>query len=119
MYSISVAFGNLPTPWRFLFREKEKAEQYRDFTQNFPTQDLVITDDFGQHAKIRGGSIHAIMVEDLNETQQAAIEMMLHDTRARLKAQQQAKTDPMIKAASMTQQSPMIVPGGLNGPRLG
>ena len=37
----------------FLFKSKEKAESFKNFKTDHPTQDLHIDDDFGQHAEIK------------------------------------------------------------------
>lgn len=113
MHSVTVVLG--PASWRFLFKSKEAAMKHANFRTDHPTQDTIITDDFGQHAEIRSASIHGIMIEDLNETKLVAVEMMLHDARVRASAQQRAQSDTQLRA---TQRGPSVltpIGGGMNG----
>ena len=112
MHSITVVLG--PASWRFLFKTKEAAMKHANFRTDHPTQDMIITDDFGQHAEIRSTSIHGIMIENLDETKLVAIEMMLHDARIRATAQQRAQSDTQLRA---TQRGPSVLTplGGMNG----
>ena len=112
MHSITVVLG--PTSWRFLFKSKERAEHYKNFKTDHPTQDLIIDDDFGQHAEIKAMSIHGIMIENLDETKLVAVEMMLHDARIRASAQQRAQSDTQLRA---TQRGPSVLTpmSGMNG----
>jgi len=88
--------------------------KHANFRTDHPTQDMIITDDFGQHAEIRSTSIHGIMIENLDETKLVAIEMMLHDARIRATAQQRAQSDTQLRA---TQRGPSVLTplGGMNG----
>jgi hypothetical protein len=99
MYSLTVVFGTPATSWRFLFRSKEKAEQAIGLISDHPTQDLHIADDFGQSADIKALTIHGRMLENLDESQNAYVEMALHNARVQAKAQERAKADPAIRAA--------------------
>lgn len=112
MHSLTVLVG--PASWRFLFRSKEHAEHFKNFKTDHPTQDLVIDDDFGQHAEIKAMAIHGIMIEDLDQTKLVAVEMMLHDARIRASAQQRAQSDTQLRA---TQRGPQVLTpmGGMNG----
>ena len=113
MHSVTVVLG--PASWRFLFKSKERADSFKNFKTDHPTQDLVIDDDFGQHAEIKALSIHGIMIENLDETRLVAVEMLLHDARIRASAQQRAQSDTQLRA---TQRSPSVLTpmgGGMNG----
>ena len=98
MYSLSIAFGDVPTPWRLLFRSKERAETFRDMHKNFPNGDVVGMDDFGQEISVKGSSIHGLMLENLDESMLAYVEMMLHQAKCQAKAQTRANSDPVLTA---------------------
>jgi hypothetical protein len=112
MHSITVVFG--PASLRFLFRSKERTEQFRAFRTDHPTQDLIIDDDFGQHAEIKALSIHGIVIEDLDQSKMSAVEMMLHDARTRATAQSRAQSDTQLRSAG---RGPSVLTpmGGMNG----
>jgi len=115
MHSITVVFG--PASLRFLFRSKEKTEQFRAFRSDHPTQDLIIDDDFGQHAEIRALSIHGIVIEDMDHSKMAGVEVLLHNERIRATAQQRAQSDTQLRTASRGPSvlTPMGPNGGMNG----
>jgi hypothetical protein len=112
VHSITVVFG--PASLRFLFRDKAKAEAHKNFRTDHPTQDLIIDDDFGQHAEIKAMSIHGIIIEDMDHSKLAGVEIMLHNTRIQAAAQHRAQSDPGLRAA---QQGPRVLSpmGGMNG----
>jgi hypothetical protein len=113
MHSITVVFG--PASLRFMFKSKEKAEALRSFRVDHPTQDMIIDDDFGQHAEIRSASIHGVIFEDMDLSRLAGVEAMLHEARTRAVAQQRAQSDSALRAAN---RGPSVVPvmtGGMNG----
>ena len=97
MHSVTVVFG--PASLRFMFRSKEKAEALRSFRCDHPTQDLLIDDDFGQHAEIRAASIHGVIIEDMDQSRLAGIELMLHNARIQASAQSRAQSDTQLRAA--------------------
>lgn len=97
MHSLTVIFG--PASLRFLFKSKEKADTFRAFRSDHPAQDLIIDDDFGQHAEIKALSIHGIIVEDMDQARLAGVEMTLHNTRIHALATQRAQSDPALRAA--------------------
>jgi hypothetical protein len=111
MYRVTVVFG--PTALGFMFKSKEKAETHKNFRTDHPTQDLIIDDDFGQHAEIKAMSIHGIIVEDMDQAKLAQVELMLHNTRVQHAAQQRAQSDPGLARRSPSVLTPM--PGGMNG----
>jgi hypothetical protein len=111
VHSITVIVG--PASLRFLFRTKEKAEVFKNFKTDHPTQDLHIDDDFGQHAEFKALSIHGILIEDMDQSKLAAVELMLHNTRIQNTAQHRAQSDPGIARTGPRVLSP--IPGGMNG----
>ena len=112
MHSITVVFG--PASLRFLFKTKEKAEAHKNFRTDHPTQDMIIDDDFGSHAEIKAMSIHGIIIEDLDVSKLASVEIMVHEARSRASAQHRAQSDPALRTA---QQGPRVLSPmpGMNG----
>ena len=100
MYSLTVTFGPGPTVWRFLYRTKEKAESYNAMPGIMPTQDWHIEDDFGQVADIKAPAVHARMLENMDESLLAYVEMALHNARIQSKAQSRAEGDQTINPRS-------------------
>lgn len=114
MYSLTIVFGTPATSWRFLFRTKERAEECNGFVSAHPTQDLKIEDDFGQCANIKAMTIHGRMLENMDESQLAYVEMQMHTWRCQLKAQERGKADASIRNAQ--RQGPSVLtPGMGNG----
>ena len=96
MYSLTVTFGPGPTVWRFLFRTKERADSYNAVHSMMPSQDLHIEDDFGQTGDIKALQIHGRMLENMDESMLAYVEMALHNARVQSKAQSRAEGDSTI-----------------------
>ena len=111
MHSITVIVG--PASLRFLFRTKEKAESFKNFKTDHPTQDLHIDDDFGQHGEFKALSIHGVLIEDMDQSKLAAVELMLHNARIQNSAQQRAQSDQGLVRGGPRVLSP--IPGNMNG----
>ncbi len=110
MYKISVNTG--ANVWALLFKEKEAAEKVEEAavgflrTQQFSQTTvgervLVLEDDYGQRAHVVAGSLQAILVEDLDLTQEALIKLHLHNQHTDIKARTRVQNDPQLKAASL------------------
>lgn len=99
MYRLSVIFGETDTNWAFLFRTKDKADSILALRTATPHTKVIFDDDFGQHAEIEASCIKGVMLENLDESRMAAVEMGLHQARVQAKAQELAKTDPILRAA--------------------
>lgn len=122
MYSLSICFGPAGTVWAFLFKEKEKAVMvYNTYVEHSASNatgcQLICNDDFGQSAFIPFGEIRGMVLEDLDQHEQARIQRALADERLKAKFMQAAKSDPIIRAAMGNQQSPIMTPmsGGFRG----
>lgn len=89
MFTVTVAFGPINTPWAFCFNTREAAEaaQEKILSSN---QYGHIADDFGQVAVFPDGSIHGVTVEDTAKTGEA------HNLRMLSMARTQAKYDNML-----------------------
>lgn len=120
MFSLTIVFGPVPTPWVLLFKTKEALDTalqaYRsDKTTSFESGDLAITDDYGATVSLRRTSIHGIMAEDMELSKMNAIERGLHQARTQARAEQMASSDPILKAASMRHGGNAMLSPGFNG----
>lgn len=110
MYALTICFGPTGTNWRLLFKTKESLEKQRN---EMPVMEqLFITDDFGQQCTIKTKQIHGTMIEDLDESKVANVEMALHGARTQASAQQRAEADPTLRAARFAQGPAVINPMG-------
>lgn len=57
-------------------------------------------------------SIHAVMLEDMQQSKLASVAMALHEARVRNEAMKAAQTDPQLRAAQMNQGPSVITPMG-------
>ena len=112
MYSLTITFGPGPTVWRFLFRTKERAETCNALASIVPGSDMHIEDDFGQIGDIKAPTIHGRMLENLDESLVAYVEMALHNARVQSKAQQRAEGDPTI---NRQMRGPAVLTPNMNG----
>ena len=120
MHMLSIHFGPNQVVWGLLFKEKEKAEaaastlrsaMHATKTESFSaTQCVFVEDDYGQAASIATTSIHGILLEDCDLTQESTIQKALHQERTRVKAQTRAQGDPTLKAAQLGQGMPRFDP---------
>jgi hypothetical protein len=105
MFNLTICFGPTGTVWAFLFKDKERA----DAARKNATQDNMIEDDFGQVFHIVG-VVHGILLEDLDQIEQARIQRALADERVKAKFMVAAKSDPVIRQAIQGQQAPIMTP---------
>jgi hypothetical protein len=116
MYSLSIAFGS--TAWALMFRTKEAAEKALSEYVGPPCRGtseqhaLILTDDFGQHARIEHSSIHGIMLEDLDQSKLGMIERALHQQRTQLLLNKMVETDPGLRAARTGGSGAILSPMG-------
>ena len=119
MYKLSInTAGNV---WALLFKEKDGAEKSEEsalaflrmqsFSQTTAGERvLTLEDDYGQRAHVVAGSLGAVLVEDLDLTQEAMIKLHLHNQHTNIKAQTRVQNDPQLKAAALGQRAPMFDP---------
>jgi hypothetical protein len=62
---------------------------------------LTIEDDFGQRAHLAAGSIHGVLAEDCDLTQEAAIQRHILQQITNAKAQVRVRNDPVLKASNL------------------
>ncbi len=102
MYSLTIHFGPNAMVWAFLFKEKKKAES------EFAAADTAlcageffrVEDDFGQIGVFGVGQAAGIMLEDLDQSEEARIQRSLLNARGEVKARQRASTDPVLRQAA-------------------
>ncbi len=104
MYSLSIHFGSNAIVWALLFKEEEKAgslyNAYVDARMNRAENNLLIgSDDFGQSFAIPIDEISGILLEDLDQIEEARIQRSLADERCKAKFMARAKSDPTIRQA--------------------
>jgi hypothetical protein len=116
MYSLTIHFGPNAMVWSLLFKEKERAESiFKNLSDSVQKQTPLgglLADDFGQEAYIETKSIHGVMLEDLDLTEEARIQRSLMNARGEVKARQRASTDPIIRTAA---QGPSVLQPRFNG----
>ena len=125
MHSLTIVFGPAGTCWRLLFKTKENADTaygiidraMNQATAPLRTEDprAQIEDDFGQKALLSVEAIHGLMLEDLDQTKLAAIEMSVHNGRAQADAEQAMRADPKIMSSIRSRQQggpPILAPMG-------
>ncbi len=116
MYSLSIHFGPSPVPMQFLFKEEEKAGEaynaYVDFKVNRAEGGILIgTDDFGQSFAIPFDEIHGITLEDMDLGEESRIQRGLSQARGQAKANERARTDPLLRQAMNGQGPAVLTPG--------
>ncbi len=112
MYSLTIAFGETPAMWRLLFKTPEAGQAAAETA----SQDtFTLTDDFGQTCKIWGRAT-GIMLEDLDQSRLAGVEMQMHNWRMQADAQTKGAAAPELRPLRGAPQGPSVfVPGMPNG----
>jgi hypothetical protein len=110
MFSLTIVFGPGPMVWTLMYKTEETARAHRDFLQGKEDTCLRLTDDFGQEAELVRSSIHGTMFEDMEISKLAHIERALHQARTKVKADELAQADPVIRSAAMRQGGAILQP---------
>lgn len=110
MFCLNIALGN--TSWRLLFKNEEPAKCAYALISNPNIENLIIDDDFGQQFCAKVKAIHGFMIEDMDKTKLAHIEMALHQERTRIAATKAAQVDPAIRNAQAAHGPAIINPMG-------
>jgi len=116
MFSLSIVAGS--ANFRLLFKEEGKALAAYALVSRTDLENLIIEDDFGQTFCGKLNMVSAFLLEDMNKSKLAHVELILHDARTRASATQSAMSDPQLKAATMSRGPSVIQPGigpGMNG----
>jgi hypothetical protein len=110
MFSLTIAFGETPAMWRLLFKTEENLNEATAHLTFAEQIGCVLADDFGQKCVLRSSDIKGWMLEDLDQSRLAGVEMMLHNMRTQAQAQAQARSEPALRNAG---QGPSVfVPQG-------
>jgi hypothetical protein len=121
MYSISLNLGGVT--WQMLYKDKPETQLtvLREFmhgqalTQQIAgARSITIVDDFGQECTLMAGSLHGFLFEDKDLTQEAMIQLSVHQAITQIKTQKRAQNDPVIKAQQLGSGLPAFMPG-VNG----
>lgn len=111
MFSLTISFGPGPVMWTLMWRDKAKAikayEQYATIEDT-----LILTDDFGQEARIAREDIHGVMLEDMELSKLAHIERALHQARTQAQGQTMAQNDSVLRTARHQGGPPILSPMG-------
>lgn len=75
MHSVTIYFGPQATAVRLMFKTADAAQKAADAVG------IGVCDDFGQ--RFRSAQVHGVMVEDLGQSKNAAIEFEMHVYRLR------------------------------------
>ena len=108
MFAVNIALGN--TVWRLLFKEEEKASDVFTALGNMETFPHAITDDYGQTIAIPFIEIKGRLLEDLDKTKMANVELFLHQQRVQTMAQKAAQSDPGLKASALMNGPSVLAP---------
>ena len=108
MFSLTIAFGETPAMWRLLFKTEETARAA--WATSTSESGFHVVDDFGQTCSV--SKVVGLMLEDLDQSKQAGVEMMLHNARTQAQAQAQARQEPALRSAG---QGPSVFVPGMNG----
>jgi hypothetical protein len=118
MHIITIAFGNAPAMWQFVFKTEEAANVAWTDLNTFPPEPgnyINITDDFGQSATFELSNICGRMIEDMDKSKLAHIARSLHQQRTQAEFQKAAEADPAIRSAMRGPAVLSPVPGMFNG----
>jgi hypothetical protein len=114
MFRLNIAMNGVQ--WPLLFKDKEKVDEAWTLASSFkPDMSISLEDDFGQKFAAPCIMISGVMLEDLDQTKIAHIELSLHHARMQGAAQKAAAADPAIRETMRPQQPSVFVPGGMNG----
>ncbi len=98
--------------WAFLFKEQKNAGAclMKASTTMAAGDAFTIEDDFGQNGVFKSAAVHALLLEDLDLIEEARIQRSLAEARVRVKLDQRAKTDPVIRQAMNSQGPGVLTP---------
>jgi hypothetical protein len=120
MFSMTIVFGPVPTPWTLLFKSEETFQTAMTLARtpavaSFERDNLTVADDFGQILDVKRSSVHGIMFEDMEQSRMAQIERGLHNTRTQIAAERAGQADPSISSYVRTRQQGPAVISPFNG----
>ncbi len=110
MYSLSIAIGMMS--WRMLYQDEERAKAAYLALKDNTVPTIEIADDYGQIGTFKPMACPALMLEDMDKSKIAEIDLALHRQKLQMLAQKMAAADPAIRAANMGSQMPLVNPMG-------
>ena len=115
MYSLSIAIGAMS--WRMLYQDEEKAKTAYAALKDTTVPAVEIADDYGQVGVFKTGMgvLPAVMLEDMDKSKMAEIDIAIHRQKVQMLAQKMAAADPAIRAAQMGAGLQPLSPMGGNG----
>ncbi len=109
MYSLSIAIGMMS--WRMLYQNEDRAKAAYAALKETTVPTIEITDDYGQVGMFKPMALPALMLEDMDKSKMAEVDMALHRQKTQMLAQKMAAADPAIRAsmagAGLSALSPM------------
>lgn len=115
MFSLTIAFGETPAMWRLLFKTEQAANKMWAVAGSYmeeETKYIHIVDDFGQQCIILASDVHACMLEDLDQSRLAGVEMQMHNWKMQATAQARGGTDPELRNIRQPQGPSVFIPQG-------
>lgn len=114
MHRITVVFGSSGT--QFFYSDRANAERAFDSLEAAKKAQgttVSIADEYGQRACLDVAAIHGYVLENLEESKLAHIELGLHQARMQAKANEMGRVDPVLRTAAMHQGGmPILSPQG-------
>lgn len=103
MHCLSIVFNaGSPVMWKLVFRAEENAIKAYGSIREAGDHDIVeLRDDFGQTVLAHLDRVAGVMLENLEESKLAHIEMQLYEAKARAAATKRAQSDPELRTAGM------------------
>jgi hypothetical protein len=105
MFAITVIVRTIP--FRFVYKEEAAALLAISALSTIALDFITLTDDFGQTLYCKREHLSGWIVEDLERSKLAAVEIMLHQQRTQNLAQKMAQSDPSLR--HVTTSSPGVL----------
>lgn len=110
MYSLSIAIGMMS--WRMLYQDEARAKEAYEKLKDTTVPTIEIADDYGQIGTFKPMACPALMLEDMDKSKMAEVDMALHRQKVQMLAQKMAAADPAIRAAQMGAGLSQLTPMG-------
>jgi len=114
MFSLTVMLGS--GQFRLMYKTEEAAvaafAAVSSAALPMNAGNFQLRDDFGQQLEGKHASIHGHLLEDLDQSKLAAIELMLNNARIQNGAMKQAQSDPALRVGVAHSQTPILTPMG-------
>jgi hypothetical protein len=113
MYSLTIAFGETPAMWRLLFKTEEAARAAWTKAADPNHMGFNVTDDYGQTCSVNRSV--GLMLEDLDQSKLAGVEMQMHTWRMQAAAQARGHAEAELRPLRTNPQGPSVLVPGMNG----